>query len=348
MRAKDLSGHTPGGARTILADVVPLKTPFLLYIFPIYACNFKCKYCIFSVDKKKRGFISDKTSLDLKLYKKCIDELEKFPSKLKVIRFVGMGEPLLHKDIAEMVRYAKEKDRADTIEILTNASLLSHEMSDALIQAGLSRLIISIQGTSKRKYFEVSGIEIDFDKFVENINYFYDHKKNTHLYIKIVDTALEDEEDRKRFYQIFGNICDSLAVEHTVPIYPGVDYNQVLGDKELPFTQFGLPVSKVKICPQPFFTYQINPDGKVVPCFSLTYPEIVGDCNNESIYDIWNGKKFDQFRLKMLEGVDSVCETCSMCNIIKFRMSPEDMLEAADTKDRMKKYYEDSMKALKS
>ena len=337
MKAKDISGQTPGGKRVRLADVVPLDTPFLLYIFPIYACNFKCRYCIFSVDKEKRGFISDKTSLDFDLYKRCIDAAAKFPKKLKVLRFVGMGEPLLHKDIVGMVKYAVSQGVANTVEILTNASLLTPEISDALICAGLSRLIISLQGTTKEKYYEVSAVDIDFEKFIENIRYFYNHKKNTHLYIKAMDTTLDNPEDEQRFYRLFGDICDTLAIEHTVPIYPGVNYEKVLGSKDLPVTQFGLPVSEVKICPQPFFTLQLNPDGKVVPCFSLAYPEIIGDCNNQPIDEIWKGKQFNKFRRRVLEGAENVCGICAKCNIIKYRMSPEDVLN--DSAEQLKKYF---------
>lgn len=339
MKATNLSGKTPGGKRVRLAEALPLATPFLLYVFPVYACNFKCRYCIFSVDPAKRKFISDKVFLDLDLFKKCIDEAARFPDKLKVVRFVGMGEPLLHKDIAAMVGYASKKGIANTIEIITNGSLLTPAISDALIKAGLTRMIISLQGTKAEKYKEVSSANIDFDEFVENIKYFYEHKsEKTHLYIKIMDTVLDGPEDEKKFYEIFGDICDSIGLEHTVPIYPGVDYEKVLGDKELPFTQFGLPVSEVKICPQPFFTMQINPDGKIVPCFSLDYPEIIGDCNQESIYDIWNGKKFNKFRRRMLCGAGTVCRTCAKCNIIKHRMSPEDVLN--DSAEKLKRYYE--------
>jgi len=93
MKAKDISSQAPGGKRTKLADVIPLDTPFVVQIFPVYACNFKCCYCIFSIDKSKRGFISDKIVMDFDLYKKCIDEIALFPNKVKVLRFVGIGEP---------------------------------------------------------------------------------------------------------------------------------------------------------------------------------------------------------------------------------------------------------------
>ena len=337
MKAKDISGQAPGGKREILADVLPLDTPYLVQIFPVYACNFQCGYCIFSVPKKDRYFISDKIMMSLDLYKKCVDEVAKFPNKVKVIRFVGIGEPLLHKDIVEMVRYTAEKDVANVIEILSNGVLLTPQMSDDLIEAGLNRLVISLQGTTAEKYKDVSKANIDYDKFVENLKYFYDNKKDAQVYLKIVDCALENKEDEKKFYDIFGDICDTIAIEHAVPIHTGVEFEGVIRDKKSEVTQFGTPLADVEVCPQPFFTMQINPDGKVVPCYSFEYPEIMGDCNNETVYDIWNGEKFQKFRRKMLDGVDKICDTCANCDIIRYRLLPEDDLK--NDAERLKKLF---------
>jgi MoaA/NifB/PqqE/SkfB family radical SAM enzyme len=51
MKAKNISGQAPGGKRTKLADVLPLDTPFVVQIFPDYACNLRCNYCIHWMDK---------------------------------------------------------------------------------------------------------------------------------------------------------------------------------------------------------------------------------------------------------------------------------------------------------
>lgn len=338
MIAKVISGQSPGGKRTMLAEALPLKTPFVLQIFPVYACNFKCGYCIFSVDKTKRHFISDKILMDFNLYKKCIDDIAMFPDKVKVLRFVGIGEPLLHKNIANMVEYAVAKDVANIVEILTNASLLTPKLSDALISAGLSRLVVSLQGTSKDKYQEVCGTNIEFDVFVGNLRYFFNNKGNVQMYIKIIDCALDSKEDEQRFYDIFGDICDTIAIEHAVPIHSSVDYDSVLKKSDRAVTQFGLPVSEVHICPQPFFTMQINPDGKVVPCYSFEYPGIMGDCNNQSVCEIWNGEPYRQLRRTMLDGIKNVCKVCANCNIIKYRLFPEDALN--NDAERLKKFYE--------
>ena len=338
MKAKNISGQAPGGKRTRLADVIPLSTPYVVQIFPVYACNFKCNYCIFSIDKSKRGFISDKTVMELNLFKKCVDDMNRFPEKIKVLRFVGIGEPLIHKNIVDMVQYAAEKEIANTIEMLTNASLLSNELSDKLIAAGLNRLVVSLQGTSSEKYKDVSGVDIDMEKFVDNLKYFYDNKKDVQVYVKVVDTALDGQEDGKKFFNLFGDVCDTIAIEHTVPIHSGIEYNKVIKNSENSLTQFGLPVSNVKVCPQPFFTMQINPDGKIVPCYSFEYPKIMGDCNIESVDEIWNGEVYNQFRRTMLEGAELASESCKDCSIIKYRLFPEDDLK--DDAERLKHYFE--------
>lgn len=338
MKAKIVSGHAPGGARTPLADVLPLKTPFVVQIFPIYACNFTCEYCFLSVPKEQRGFVSEWPVMKLDLYKKCIDEMALFDDKLKVLRFVGMGEPLLHRNIAEMIEYAAFKNVARRVELLSNGSLLTRKMSDALIAAGLSRLVISLQGLSSDKYRKISKVDIDFENFIANIEYFYKHKTNTHVYIKIVDYALDDKETEHEFYKIFGDICDSIAVENAVPIMPGVDYDKVLKIPAGSETQFGLPVIPIQVCPQPFFTMQINPDGKVVPCYQISYPAIMGDANNQTMQEIWNGDAYRRFRRAMLDGRTHMNSVCAECNFIRYRLFPEDDLQKAA--ERLKGVYQ--------
>lgn len=334
VHGKDISGHAPGGQRQRLADALPLDTPFVVQIFPVYACNFKCGYCIFSVDKESRGFISEKNLMDFALYRKCVDDMAQFPRQIKVLRFVGIGEPLLHKKIIDMVAYATERNIAATTEIVTNGLLLDPRMADGLVAAGLKRLVISIQGTSAEKYGEVAGAKVDFARFLDNLAYLHRHRGNTHVYIKIIDTALDGEADKEKFHALFGEYCDTIAVEQTVPIHKAIDFSRILKDKSNALTQFGLPLGQVTVCPQPFFHMQINPDGKVVPCYSWDYPAILGDCNTENVRAIWNGEKFRHFRRAMLDGVQHASQTCIDCNIIRYRWFPEDDL--SHDADRLK------------
>lgn len=337
MRAKVISGQAPGGKRTPLTQVLPMNTPFVVQIFPIYACNFKCCYCIFSVDKSKRHFVSDKVSMDIDLFKKSIDDMTRFPQKIKVLRFVGIGEPLLHKQIVEMVSYAVSKDVANIVEILTNASVLKPQLSEALISAGVSRLVVSLQGTTSEKYRKVCSTDIDIDELTENLGFFFNKKGDAQMHVKIVDYALDDKVDKAHFFNRFGKICDTIAIEHVVPIHSGVAFKKILDKDGSSVTQFGLPVTDVQICPQPFFHMQINPDGKIVPCYSFEYPAIMGDCRYQSVSEIWNSEIFQKFRYNMLTGLMNASDVCAKCNIIKYRLFPEDVLN--NDAERLKQYY---------
>ena len=140
------------------------------------------------------------------------------------------------------------------------------------------------------------------------------------------------------FFDLYGDICDTIGIEYTVPIHTGVAFEGVLKEKNKEVTQFGLPLSDMKICPQPFFHMQINPDGKVVPCYSFEYPEILGDCNDESATEIWSGERFQRFRRTMLDGLVNASEVCARCSIMKYRRFQEDDL--SNDAERLKIFYE--------
>lgn len=333
--AKNVIGQYPGGEKIPIAELVPLDTPLVFQIFPIYACNFSCSYCTFSVPKNKRQFISGETTLDFNLYKKCLDDLLDFPQKVKVFRFVGMGEPLLHKQLPEMIYEASERNISKRIEIITNASLLNEELSLKLINSGLTHLLISVQGISAEKYLEISGKKIDFNKFIENIKFFFLNRKNVKVYIKIADISLLNEREKEKYFDIFNPICDTIGIENIGPIFDGVTLNKELKLKEQ--NQFGVEREiNTNICSLPFYFMQINPDGNIVPCYSVTYPIILGNCKTQTLKEIWNGKKYNNFRLEMLNGMHKI-KICNICNIFKHRMGNSDNLN--NKVDFLKKIY---------
>lgn len=338
MKAIDLTGQAPGGERRKLEDVLPLDTPILLQFFPIYACNLKCRYCVFSIPFQERNFISSCRQMEWSLFEKCINDAKKFPHPIEVIRFVGMGEPLLHPELPNMIAYTIDSKITKKTEVITNGTLLNHNISRKLIDSRLSSIIISIQGVTSKKYFECSGKFIDIDKLVSEIKFLYENKTDMRIYIKIIDLALDDKSSKDKFFELFGDICDFIAVENAGPIYPGVDFNSEIEARNTEHTQFGYPVVDVKICPQPFFTIQINPDGNVVPCYSVSYPTIVGNCYEESIVDIWNGRKLKNFRKSIIQNRHTASDICKDCKIITYRIFPEDILDNA--KERLWSIYQ--------
>ena len=147
--------------RVELGKVLPLNTPFSVYIYPIYSCNFKCGYCIRSLssDELTKKGLNNKI-LNMENFKQIVENLKEFPERIKSIQFSGYGEPLLHPNIAEMVKILKNADVAERVEIITNGSLLTHKLSDDLIDAGLDRLRVSIQGITSEKYQEIGRAHV--------------------------------------------------------------------------------------------------------------------------------------------------------------------------------------------
>lgn len=282
------------GGRSVLSQCIPLDTPYTIIVCPIYACNFRCKYCLYSLPETIRPHVPKEKRLGFELFKKMIDDMKSFEQKIKVLNFCGLGEPLLEPELPNMIQYAAQKKVADTIEVISNGMLLSHEMSEKIVSSGLTRLKISIQGLDEETYHEFSQVKIDFEKFVEQIRYFYEHRRNVKLYLKIMDAELGDHSEQD-FFELFGDICDDISVEHLVPASEKIDYKQI-SDSNFDMTVNGNQRSNYRVCPRPFFVMNVHSDGYVDPCCTVDVPGFMGNIKNESIVDIWNGKKFNSFR----------------------------------------------------
>ena len=152
-----------------LQDVVPLDTPFSVHIDICSLCNFKCTFC-FQNDKK--GMKESGVSwgmMEVDTFKKCVDDLKKFPQRIKKIKIGNHGEPTMHPHVAELVKYARDADVADVVEMFTNGSRLEPELNQKLVDAGLQRMNISVEGLTAESYKKIADYKIDYPKFIENI-----------------------------------------------------------------------------------------------------------------------------------------------------------------------------------
>lgn len=310
--------------RAPLFERIPLETPFSIYVFPSTYCNFKCIYCLHSQPADKIPFKKALMSYDV--FTRGVDGIAKFPDRLKSMIFVGMGEPLFNGAISEMVAYAKKADVAEKIEIVTNGSLLTHDMSDRLIDAGLDRLRISVEGLSAEKYRQVAGASIDFDRFVENIRYFYDHRTNTSVYIKIIETALDSKEDEARFYEMFGGISDETAVECLLP-YMKENVEYLKNRDDFKKSKDGEMAVQCSVCPFPFYTMSIDPEGAILGCPVFKSPVALGNVADTELTDAWNSPGMRAFQRAQLRKERFAFAPCRECVLTDFLIKKEDRLD---------------------
>lgn len=297
-----------------LEEVLPLDTPYTLAVDPCNLCNFKCRFCAMQYSGETQRY--QKQMMPLSLFMKIVDDLRAFPHKLKVLRISGQGEPLLNRDIAEMIRYAKEREVADFIEIVTNGSRLSPELNERLIQSGVDRIRISIEAVSEEGYYEMAGAKISLDEFLANIRDLHQRSGDAcEIYVKTVDAAVDTEEKEQRFYQLFENICDRIWIDSVIPLWS--DWDKLGQNFELNNVgMHGQELQEVRICPYPFYSLIINPDGEVTACCADWRRKLVlGDLKEQSMQEIWNGERLRTFWADMLSGGKDRYEMCRKCEL---------------------------------
>jgi radical SAM protein with 4Fe4S-binding SPASM domain len=267
-----------------------------------------------------------KQKMDPAVFKKVIDGLRDFSQPLKALIFAGHGEPLTHSHIADMVGEARAGAVAERVEIVSNGSLLSGSMSDALIKAGLNRLKISVQGLDEASYRRVSGVTFNFDEFMANLTYFNRNKTQTDFYIKIINIALQESQSEQIFHSLFDHLCDTAAVEYLFPFIDRIDHAS-FGVELSQLKHGGGLASQVAVCAMPFYMLVILPNGDVTVCCAIQPPVILGNVRRDSLADIWQGEKRRSFLATQIIGRKGQV-VCRACTVPDYGMQPGDYLDA--------------------
>ena len=201
---------------------------------------------------------------------------------------------------------------AECIEITTNGTLLSEEMSLGLIEAGLDILNISINGINEKQYKDVCAYQMDFADYHRKIRFFYEHKKDCRVFLKYSDIGYTEEEKAK-FYDLFGNVCDEIFVE-TISATLWQDTNIDQKVQNMHKGTYGQSLSEKKVCPFLFTTMVVNHQGIAHLCCADWKSEyILGDLKEESIGAVWDGEKlcrYQRLHLQMQKDKIAICKKC--------------------------------------
>ncbi len=166
------------------------------------SCNLNCIHCYANAQTK-----AYKDAIDTDKAKSIIDDLADF--NIPVILFSG-GEPLLRKDIVELISYAVKKGIRAVLS--TNGTLIDQDTAKRLKDAGLSYAGISLDGLEKIND-SFRGIKGAFKKALQGIQNckkagikagirFTISKFNAEEVPKIFDLAREEGIDRLCFYHL--------------------------------------------------------------------------------------------------------------------------------------------------
>lgn len=288
--------------------------PVSISIEPTTSCNLRCPECPSGL----RSFTRPTGMLSEDVFKKVIDELS--PS-LQYLTFYFQGEPYLHPTFLNMVKYASIKGIYTATS--TNAHYLKDEAARQTIASGLDRLIISIDGTTQDTYesYRVGGA---LEKVIEGAKNIVRWKKQLrsstpHVVFQFL-VVKPNEHQVEDVYSLAKEIGVDQVVLKTAQIYDYANGSDLIPSNEK-YSRYrknsnGLYEVRNELlnhCWKMWHSCVITWDGKVVPCcFDKDAHFVLGNVNEKSFREIWNGEKYNDFRSSLLRSRSEI-EICKNC-----------------------------------
>src|SRR6476660_2935759 len=146
-------------------------------------CNLYCPMC------PRQIYTFDNENMDLELYRKVVQDCKDY---VEFIWPYGIGEPMLHPGIFEMIRITK--DAGIRTGMSTNATLLDDKRADQLLDSGLDYLILAFDGATPETY-EKYRLGATFEATRENILAFLRKKRTRRSRMHVVVQMVLLEEN---------------------------------------------------------------------------------------------------------------------------------------------------------
>jgi MoaA/NifB/PqqE/SkfB family radical SAM enzyme len=250
-------------------------------------CTVNCLYCF---DAREEVFYP------FDLYKSLIDELKEY---LFLVSLYDIGEPLQNIDVIDYIKYAK-KNKVGTI-ISTSLSIVKEDRFwEQIVTSGLDKIIVAIDGISDdvyNKYRRNGNLELVLSNLNKILKYKKEHKSKLIIEWQMIDFTWnkhEQEYARKISTQMGCNTFRLIKEAST----------QRLNYKKLN------NIRKTN-CILPYLIYIVTAYNKIRPCYKIyNEPMIIGDMDNNSFDEIWNGNEMFRIRSKRKIHQRDGCKTC--------------------------------------
>lgn len=283
--------HSNGSSRAkrlllkhFLTRVRDGNVPEIITIGVTYRCQCSCVHCSSNVRSRKKS-----EELSTWEIKSIIDQSK----RLGVVRvtFFG-GEPLLRKDIIELVKYAHNAGMITRIN--TNGWLLSRELVLRLKAAGLTLCDVSIDDADPETHDRLRGLPGLYKKAVEGIKLLNEHN----ILCQIVTyAAKKNVTSGIEAIIALGRALGVYAVSIVFPMATGCWYNALdvllteeekekvrgLGDHS--FIHVELPTRRSKCNVLKKKSLYVSPEGNITPCPFIPYA--IGNTKRATLEDVW-------------------------------------------------------------
>ena len=307
------------------------KEPVVYNIETTNACNMTCKMC------PRTTMMTRKVeTLNFDTFKKVVDQLQPWSQEewlawtdfatrtyginpddmsenhfflyviTKVIQLHGYGDPLLDKNISKAVQLLKSKGLQSYFSC--NPANINIDRTIEMFESGLNYIKYSIESVDDSKHKEIRGSHSNFTQSYERICKLLDLKRKHGYETTIVITMLDlnqthQTEDYAKLRKAFDGLDVYIYLKSEDQQWYRKDYH---GTNSIHWSE---------ICKHPWMSTTIKSNGEVAMCMEDFNNEIIlGNITDESLYNIWNGDKYHQFRIDHAHGLKGMkcIEQCDM------------------------------------
>jgi len=262
-------------------------------------CNFKCIHCAHRIISKEKGYKPN--FMTFEVFKKIVDEVKDY--KFTLFRIASDGESLLHKELLRFIKYAKNNG-IQPINLTTNGMLMTENIAEQFIDAGLDMVDVSIDAFRGETYSKIR-VRGNFDKVVRNTNALIElkHKKNSpmKIFVSFVKQK-ENSSEVEAFTKYWEPKVDKVLIRNFCNIVGMLEENI---DDNLP---------ERWPCPQFWKRVVITNTGGIRFCVEdWRNQTVIGNIERDPIHDIWTGEKYRRLREIHLKGTYDELPFCKNC-----------------------------------
>lgn len=273
--------------------------PDHVYVELTNVCNARCTICATPTMKRKREIMSRQ------LFAKIVDECGRRRAR-KILPFLH-GESLLVPGVVDYFRYARRAAPATHINLTTNGSRLTPDLTETFLREDLlDSLIVSIDG-GDRETFENIRLGLAYQEVRENVLHFIRRRRELGKSTPPVSIAMVTVEENKHTRRQLREVWKE-ADEVRFSVY----FNWA-GKLE----NNGRTPHKVNFCERLYHYITILADGRVAMCcFDSEAEYTVGDVRKNSIYEVWHSESFDEKRRWLYQRDFDKQQLCRNCDYI--------------------------------
>jgi radical SAM protein with 4Fe4S-binding SPASM domain len=261
-------------------------------------CNMACPFCIHGFGEQTA--LNKNISLDqAKQILLQAKQLGAYSLKLNYI-----NEPLLRNDLEDVIKYARQVGFVN-VYLVTNGSLLTEKRRRSILEAGLTRIYISIDAATEETYNKQRKNGL-YKTVVENVRQLVKLRSEIGLTFPLVRVSFLKNSinihEAIEFFDQWKNIADLIAFQTM---------------NEVPSHQTGLAIESFanpKPCDFPFKQLVIDHEGNILPCCKLPGRNLkIGSINSMSIQEAWQSEKMQTLRDLHKNGLwhqNPICKSC--------------------------------------